>query len=179
MFYSEIWRNNMILMFQKWSRGYLYTFIFRYWDNFSVSRIVISIITCSVTSSLRLSKYCSLYFLKCKTIWDINYFKRTDDENYWSSQISDTNLMEISCNCIPPRTPLGLQLVIARSKFGKAVRFGIRHLIKYLSRFPCSTLVESCSRSPACNFTWKNKVVHMKKKVIDGVQCDTPQGKKF
>ena len=96
MFYSEIWRNNMILMFQKWSRGYLYTFIFRYWDNFSVSRIIISIITCSVTSSLRLSKYCSLYFLKCKTIWDINYFKRTDDENYWSSPKANTTKTHVS-----------------------------------------------------------------------------------
>ena len=44
-------------------------------------------VTCSVTSSLRLSRYCSLYFLR-----KINYIRP------WSTQISDGDLMEISCN---------------------------------------------------------------------------------
>ena len=44
-------------------------------------------VTCSVTSSLRLSRYCSLYFLR-----KINHIRP------WSTQISDGDLMEISCN---------------------------------------------------------------------------------
>ena len=54
-------------------------------------------VTCSVTSSLRLSRYCSLYFLKLHIQIKINYmFSLIID--HWSSQISDGNLMEISCN---------------------------------------------------------------------------------